>query len=189
MISRTVVLVAFALWSIICWNWYVCGIKQACDERIGVPADDLTTGIEPDTLPLLGQPSPAPMTYTYPTPEDERVQIIDYGDHVEIHFPYRSARKEEDAAVDAYLSTLAQQLIASGKSVRLEGHADFVGGSRYNSQLGLQRARSIRSILLQKGVAEDQIRLQTHGDRRPIATNDTPEGRYRNRRVEIRVND
>ena len=45
----------------------------------------------------------------------------------------------------------------------------------------------IARILMRKGVAEEQVIVRSFGDTRPQATNDTPEGRYLNRRVEVRM--
>jgi outer membrane protein OmpA-like peptidoglycan-associated protein len=51
----------------------------------------------------------------------------------------------------------------------------------------MRRALSIRDALVKKGVPKAQIRCKSFGDRKPVATNDTPYGRYLNRRAEIRV--
>lgn len=104
-----------------------------------------------------------------------------------IHFPYKSSSKEDDAAIDAYLEDLAKLLVASRKKVTITGHTDFVGEPAENYTFGMQRATGIRDILLKKGVSKAQIVCKSSGDRKPVATNDTPYGRYLNRRVEIRV--
>lgn len=194
MSAKILVIAVFAVWSAICWNWYVCGIKEACGERPAAPAARIEPAepiIVPDTATFDTKPeTPSPQTATtleYEGLDKERLQIVDKKDHVVIHFPYQSTQKEENAAMDAYLSELAQQLIDSGRKISLEGHTDFVGGSAYNYQLGLKRARNIRDLLIKKGVPAKQISYRSHGDKKPAATNDTPEGRYRNRRVEIRT--
>lgn len=109
-------------------------------------------------------------------------------DRMVIHFPYNSIRKEDDAAIDDYLNRLASELVASGDKVTISGHTDFVGESKDNIQFGLLRANSIRNILVKKGVPKSQIKTKSYGESKAIATNDTPWGRYRNRRVEILIN-
>ena len=109
-------------------------------------------------------------------------------DRVVIHFPYNSTRKEDNQAIDDYLSKLANQLNASGGSVTLTGHTDNVGDSKTNDAFAIRRAKNIRDILIQKGVKRSQITCNSFGERKPVATNDTPQGRYQNRRVEIKVN-
>jgi outer membrane protein OmpA-like peptidoglycan-associated protein len=116
------------------------------------------------------------------------VQMEEVEDRMVIHFPYNSIRKEDDAAIDDYLNRLASELINSGSTVTITGHTDFVGESKDNIRFGLLRANSIRSILIKKGVASKQVKTRSYGESKAIATNDTPWGRYRNRRVEIRIN-
>jgi outer membrane protein OmpA-like peptidoglycan-associated protein len=192
--STTLVYLVFAVWSLICWNWYVCQIKGVCspgDRGVALTGEPLRPTLPIDTIKLTDILPPtvtrAPIQYEYATPEEERVQIVQFEDHIEIHFPYKSARKEEDEAVDVYLTHLAAELRQTNHTVLLEGHADFVGGAKYNRSLGERRSEAIGAILQRKGVPADQIIVRSFGDTRPQATNDTPEGRYLNRRVEIRT--
>jgi outer membrane protein OmpA-like peptidoglycan-associated protein len=75
-----------------------------------------------------------------------------------------------------------------GLSMQIEGHTDSVGGDAFNVRLSEQRANSVRDFLGEQGVALSSITAQGFGKAEPVATNDTPEGRQRNRRVEIVVN-
>jgi hypothetical protein len=72
--------------------------------------------------------------------------------------------------------------------MQIEGHTDSVGGDAYNVRLSEQRAESVREFLGEQGVALSSITAQGFGKAEPVASNDTPEGRQRNRRVEIVVN-
>jgi outer membrane protein OmpA-like peptidoglycan-associated protein len=75
-----------------------------------------------------------------------------------------------------------------GLTMQIEGHTDSVGGEAFNVRLSEQRANSVRDFLGEQGVALPSITAQGFGKAEPVATNDTPEGRQRNRRVEIVVN-
>jgi outer membrane protein OmpA-like peptidoglycan-associated protein len=75
-----------------------------------------------------------------------------------------------------------------GLSMQIEGHTDSAGGDAFNVRLSEQRADSVRDFLGEQGVALSSITAQGFGKAEPVATNDTPEGRQRNRRVEIVVN-
>jgi len=119
----------------------------------------------------------------------DEVQMEEVEDRMQIYFPYKSTRKEDNVAIEAYLSNLASQLIASGQKISITGHADFVGEPGDNYTFGLRRANGIRDILVKKGVPKSQIRCKSYGDRKPAATNDTPYGRYLNRRVVIQIVD
>ena len=71
--------------------------------------------------------------------------------------------------------------------VRIIGHADNTGSDAVNNPLSLERAASTRNYLTGRGVDGRRISIEGMGERQPIATNDTSDGRSRNRRVEIYV--
>ncbi len=68
---------------------------------------------------------------------------------------------------------------------RIEGHTDNVGADSMNMDLSMRRAISVRDYLIGLGVPAVHIEVQGFGPARPVADNAVPEGRARNRRVEI----
>jgi outer membrane protein OmpA-like peptidoglycan-associated protein len=79
-------------------------------------------------------------------------------------------------------------LAHSGLTMQIEGHTDSVGGDDFNQQLSERRAGMVRDFLVDQGVAASSIIARGFGKTQPVATNDTLEGRQRNRRVELVVN-
>ncbi len=71
--------------------------------------------------------------------------------------------------------------------VRVEGHTDSRGSDAYNMDLSIRRANAVRTLLVQRGVADSRIDAVGYGETMPVATNDTEAGRQRNRRVEIKI--
>ncbi len=71
--------------------------------------------------------------------------------------------------------------------VRIEGHTDNRGSSRYNRGLSQSRAESVMNWLTRNGIAASRLVAVGHGEDRPIATNGTDEGRQLNRRVEFHI--
>lgn len=69
--------------------------------------------------------------------------------------------------------------------VSIEGHTDSVGGDEYNQTLSEQRAQAVRDYFVQQGISSNSIETHGYGKTAPIASNDTPEGRQQNRRVEL----
>jgi outer membrane protein OmpA-like peptidoglycan-associated protein len=69
--------------------------------------------------------------------------------------------------------------------ILVEGHTDATGSDELNLQLSRDRASSVRSALIAGGVDASKITAEGYGESRPVATNDTREGRQQNRRVEI----
>jgi len=73
------------------------------------------------------------------------------------------------------------------EQVTIEGHTDSVGTPSYNQTLSEQRASAVSSYLSTEGVPSARITSIGYGETRPKASNDTPEGRQLNRRVEIHI--
>ena len=71
--------------------------------------------------------------------------------------------------------------------VRIIGHTDNTGSDAVNNPLSLDRAASTRNYLTGRGIDGRRISIEGMGERQPIATNETADGRSRNRRVEIYV--
>ena len=69
----------------------------------------------------------------------------------------------------------------------VEGHTDSVGAEDYNQRLSERRAASVADFLIERGVDADDIVVYGYGELRPKASNDTPDGRQLNRRVEINI--
>lgn len=75
-----------------------------------------------------------------------------------------------------------------GLILEIEGHTDSVGSDEFNQQLSERRADSVRDFLAEQGVPGSSISARGFGKTQPVASNDTSEGRQRNRRVELVVN-
>ena len=69
--------------------------------------------------------------------------------------------------------------------IEVSGHTDNQGGDNYNMALSYDRARSVMSYLVQRGINQNRIVAKGYGKTRPMAPNDTPDGRAKNRRVEV----
>lgn len=73
-------------------------------------------------------------------------------------------------------------------NLSIYGHTDNVGADDMNLTLSQKRAESVRKYLVDKGIPETRIvEVIGYGETKPVATNDTPEGRAQNRRVEFKV--
>jgi outer membrane protein OmpA-like peptidoglycan-associated protein len=69
--------------------------------------------------------------------------------------------------------------------IAVEGHTDSIGSDEYNFSLSERRAEAVRAYFIQQGIASDEVTARGYGKSVPIASNDTPEGRQQNRRVEL----
>jgi len=103
-----------------------------------------------------------------------------------ILFAYNSA--VIDSSTYYHLDELADNLERFERVVlEVQGHTDSVGGEVYNQKLSLERAESVRAALVIRGIDESRLRVRGLGMSMPVATNETAEGRARNRRTVFRI--
>ncbi|MCB9262845.1 MAG: OmpA family protein [Flavobacteriales bacterium] len=71
--------------------------------------------------------------------------------------------------------------------IEIAGHTSNTGGYDHNLELSYNRAKSVKQFLIMQGIAADRLRIKGYADTEPIASNDTPEGQAKNRRVEVEI--
>tara|TARA_B100001287_G_scaffold270332_1_gene268977 strand:+ start:89 stop:436 length:348 start_codon:yes stop_codon:yes gene_type:complete len=74
-----------------------------------------------------------------------------------------------------------------GSSIVVAGHTDITGGEIFNDKLALERANSIKTYLMRKGVDSKRIQVMSFGETKPKFLNITSAGRALNRRVEVYI--
>jgi outer membrane protein OmpA-like peptidoglycan-associated protein len=101
---------------------------------------------------------------------------------------FESASTQLTPQSTATVNNLAEVLKAYPTSrVELGGHTDNTGTAEANQTLSLNRANAVKALLVNEGVSADSISTNGYGQTRPVASNDTDEGRERNRRLELNV--
>lgn len=89
-------------------------------------------------------------------------------------------------AAQTKLNEVAQALLASKeRRITIEGHTDSQGSTDHNVVLAQERAEAVRSYIVSRGYPSNLVFAQGIGEGRPIADNNSAEGRANNRRVEI----
>ncbi len=73
-----------------------------------------------------------------------------------------------------------------GLRVEIQGHTDSIGPEEYNMQLSKRRAQAVADYLAGQGIGSDLMTVEGIGEADPVASNDTEDGRARNRRVQIK---
>lgn len=104
-----------------------------------------------------------------------------------IRFAFGSTSGEYTQDVKDFLKTLADRIKVSKEKVSLTGHTDNIDTPEFNQNLGQQRANDVKALLIEYGVAEDQIVAESRGLTQPVADNSTERGRSENRRVEVKI--
>ena len=90
-----------------------------------------------------------------------------------------------DASSDPLLDRISQAIRSCPGVVRIEGHSDTSGNAVTNHALSVARAKAVREVMLQLGLPDNKVEAVGLGSSRPVAPNDTPEGRALNRRIEF----
>lgn len=117
----------------------------------------------------------------------EKVVYVALGEPEMVNFALgESSLSKEDIL---RVATLAKTLQENPESkAMIEGHTDNLGDSGKNLILSRERAASVRQMLIEQyGIAEERLQAKGFGDSRPIADNETEQGRFKNRRVTISI--
>lgn len=91
-------------------------------------------------------------------------------------------KPESEPLLSEIVSLLKQN---PGLKLSVEGHTDSQGQAKFNQVLSQKRAESVKKYLVKKGVAQARLLTKGWGDQKPVESNQTEEGRAKNRRVEL----
>lgn len=113
--------------------------------------------------------------------QTERGIVLTIGDVL-----FATGKADITSGAKRSMDKLAEFLKAQpARNVVIEGYTDSVGSDNYNLELSEKRAESAKNELVERGVAAERITTRGFGKRDPVASNDSPEGRKLNRRVEV----
>src|SRR3954465_10318859 len=126
-------------------------------------------------------PPPAAAPAAKPKPVAEKITFA-----ADVLFDFDKATLKPEG--QSKLNDLASKV----KDINLEvviaiGHTDAIGADAYNQNLSVRRAESVKAYLVSKGVEANRVYTEGKGEKQPVASNKTKEGRQKNRRVEIEV--
>ena len=166
----------------LCWRagyWTPAMAIVECDPDL-VPKPAAPAAAPPPPPPPPGKPAPA-APKPAPKPVAEKVTLA-----ADVLFDFdKSVLKPEGKAK---LDDLAGKVKAINLEVVIAiGHTDSIGSDAYNQKLSVRRAESVKAYLVSKGVEPNRIYTEGKGEKQPVASNKTKEGRQKNRLVEIEV--
>lgn len=166
--------IVFVIWSVFSVWLYVSKLKPAMQDQVTEQSLKEQQQAIPDTVAMadtLKQPEVI-------MPEDMVVNFAfdDSG--------FKPSQQSDAGAMEfkAWLKENAESIVS------VTGHTDYIGSKAYNQALGLRRARTMQSYLIRQGIDADKISVTSKGEEEPIADNSTDEGRAKNRRAVISVN-
>jgi len=155
-----------------CWrnaNWTPATAAPGCGAPVAAPA------AAPAPAPRAAAPAAAPVA---------AATKVTYAADAFFDF--------DKAVVKPAGKTKLDDLVSKVKDINLEviiavGHTDSVGSDTYNQKLSVRRAEAVKAYLVSKGIEKNRIYTEGKGEKQPVASNKTNEGRAKNRRVEIEV--
>lgn len=119
------------------------------------------------------------------------IDVTQEGDGILVNLPdvtFAVNSTEISPSFQAALDNVAQSMTKYPDSlIDVYGHTDSTGSDTYNLDLSKRRADSVARYLITRRVASSRIQTQGMGKNYPVADNTTPEGRAKNRRVEIKI--
>lgn len=123
---------------------------------------------------------------------DSGVQVQREGKNIRLIMPgnitFATGRSEVRSEFYSVLNGVTEVLREFDKTrIVVSGHTDSTGSAELNQTLSEQRAGSVKSYLVSQGIAPERVSAYGYGFRRPVASNDTAEGRQQNRRVELEL--
>ena len=184
-------LVYFLILGLIIWiagssYCYVCEIRGDCRKAADIEAGSEinmadTAALAPDTVmdevPVAGNE----------TLEYAEEYVTKHGKEV-VYFGFASGEAPLDSSAMDYIEQLSYYIQHHPeKKILITGHSDSRGTPEGNMKYSLLRAQYIQGLFEMKGVAPSAFIIEGKSDREPMASNDTEEGRQKNRRAEITI--
>lgn len=120
------------------------------------------------------------------------VEVVREGDNIRLVMPSNITFATDQSYISSgfhnTLDAIAQVMNKYEKTyLSVEGHTDSTGKDSYNMTLSEQRAQSVKSYLINDQILAARISTRGYGETKPVASNDTANGRALNRRVEIQI--
>lgn len=154
------------------------------------------------------EPKPEPKVVVAPTPkDDDKDGVLNKDDlclntpagrvvesngcmkvvtlHINFDFDKANVNSSYDSILHKSFDFLNEN---DNYTVLLQGHTDSRGSSAYNQKLSERRANAVKDALVRLGINSDKITTKGYGESKPVASNDTDDGRAQNRRVEAVFN-
>ena len=162
------------------WLWLAAlGFAVGCATQ-EAPAPAPAPAPTPAPAPAASTPKPAPQAAA-PKPVAEKVT---FATDVLFDFDNASIKPEGKSKLD--------DLAGKVKGINLEvviaiGHADIIGSDAYNQSLSVRRAEAVKAYFVSRGIEANRVYTEGKGEKQPVASNKTKDGRQKNRRVEIEV--
>jgi len=161
-------ILVFVVWSSASTYWYVCKIKEICN-------NDKVTTVEPVKQEIVEKIKP------------EKDEVHFDFTTLTVYFPFAQAKADLSSELADSIKIFSEKLILAKKVTLIIGNTDNIGSASFNMKLGLDRAEWVKSLFISYGVEQNKIEIKSLGEDKPVENNNMESGRSKNRRVEIGI--
>jgi outer membrane protein OmpA-like peptidoglycan-associated protein len=163
--------------------WYVCRIRCDCQQDV----ENVTTVSQENAGAITAKTEVTPEQALMASIKEAESYLKNSGT-LTVYFGPNEVAAETGTVPDEYFKKLKLYLDNRPESgVMVSGYADKSGQKSENLRLSKSRAEFVKAFLVKSGINTNQIQTSYKSDNEPLSSNDTPEGRSRNRRAEINV--
>ena len=164
----------------------VADYLDKCPDVVGVPLFNGCPDTDGDGVPDYKDkcPTVAGPVENNGCPEEAHV-LVQSLEGIQFEFDSDVIKPESYPTLDAAVETLKSK---TEFNLDVSGHTDNIGDDAYNQNLSERRANAVVKYLTDKGISAARLKAAGFGETQPVAENETPEGRAKNRRVDFKVN-
>ena len=165
----------FAWWLVVATAFAAGCATQEQAPAPAAPAPAPQAAPAPKPVPPVAAPAPKPK------PVAEKVTFA-----ADVFFDFDKSVIKPDGK--SKLDDLSSKMRGINLEVVIAiGHADSIGPDAYNQKLSVRRAEAVKAYLVSKGTETNRVYTEGKGEKQPVASNKTKEGRAKNRRTKIEV--
>lgn len=172
------------LWSLLYTGWWNCNRKPLCSgEPIVTDTTSMVAAMPTIDSTKLADSVKVDTVKVTATPEEQILFTP-----LDVYFKVNQSGIEKTAEVETFITTAKKYFEKyPDKQLLITGHTDSDGSDELNQRLSENRAMQTKSFLLKEGFKVSELITEGKGEKEPIASNDTAEGKAKNRRSTIRL--
>lgn len=148
----------------------------------------LEPGMSVNVLTIVESGNPVTLPPSTAVADDPLYLGLSKEGHVVLPLTFLPGKPDVDAEMQPLLDRVMRILKAHpSMQLIIEGHTDSAGDAQENQLLSARRAQAVRAVLIADGIDKDRLTAAGFGGTKPVADNGTPDGRAKNRRIELVV--
>lgn len=165
-----------------CWrdaNWTPATAHRECGALITPKKVEEVVKVTPEVIKNVVKEEPA---------KKPQIKKVEFKADTLFAFDKATLRPEGEKALAELVATIKAPGVQDIKTLVVVGHTDSIGTDAYNLALSKRRAITVLNFLARQGLDVGDMSAEGRGEREPVASNKTADGRAKNRRVEVLVN-